>query len=113
MHEYSITQNIVSMALEKATAAKANKITRINMVIGDLSGIVDESVSFYFDFLTKNTLADGADLSFEKKPVVLRCRTCHAEFTPNDHAWACPKCHEIGLEIISGRECYLESIEVD
>jgi hydrogenase nickel incorporation protein HypA/HybF len=104
---------MLSLALEKANEAKASKITKINLVIGELSGIVDDCVQFYFDFLSKDTIASGASLSFEKKPTTLRCRKCEAVFAPRNHDWSCPDCHEAGIEIISGRECYMESIEVE
>ena len=113
MHEYSITQSLLSLALEKANEAKASKITRINLVLGEMSGIAAECVQFYFDFLAKDTIAAGASLSFEKKPTGLRCRHCEAVFTPRDHDWSCPDCHESGIDIVSGRECHMESIEVD
>jgi hydrogenase nickel incorporation protein HypA/HybF len=113
MHEYSITESILSMALEKAAEAEASKITRINLVIGELSGVVSECVQFYFDFLSKDTIASGAGLAFESTPTKLRCRKCEAVFSPINHDWSCPHCHEIGIEIVSGRECYMESIEVE
>jgi hydrogenase nickel incorporation protein HypA/HybF len=113
MHEYSITQSLLSMALEKAVEAKASKITQINLIIGELSGVVDECVQFYFEFLSKDTIAAGASLSFERKPTTLRCRKCEAVFAPRNHDWSCPECHEAGIEIVSGRECYMESIEVE
>ena len=113
MHEYSITQSMLSLALEKANEAKASKITQINLVIGELSGIVDECVQFYFDFLSKDTIAAGAGLSFARTPTKLRCRKCEAVFSPKNYDWSCPDCHEAGIEIISGRECYMESIEVE
>lgn len=113
MHEYSVTQSMLSLALEKAGEAKASKITRINLVLGDLSGIVDECVQFYFDFLSQDTIAAGASLSFEKTPTKVRCRSCQAVFTPVGYDWACPDCHEARVEITSGRECYMESIEVE
>jgi hydrogenase nickel incorporation protein HypA/HybF len=113
MHESSITDSLLSLALEKAKDAKASKITRINVVFGELSGVVGECVQFYFDFISKNTLADGAVLNFEMKPTSLRCRKCAKEFTPLNHDWTCPDCHEISMEIVSGRECYMESIEVE
>lgn len=112
MHEYSITESMLSLALEKAAEAKAAKITRINLVVGELSGVVSECVQFYFDAISKNTLADGATLSFATKPTRIRCRNCQKEFTPLNHDWACPDCHEMSVEIVSGRECYMESIEV-
>ena len=113
MHEFSITRSMFSLALEKAEEAKAGKITRINLVIGELSGVVDECVQFYFDFLSKDTLAAGAGLSFERTATRLRCRDCQTVFPPAGNDWACPDCHEAKIDIISGRECYLESIEVE
>jgi hydrogenase nickel incorporation protein HypA/HybF len=113
MHEYSITESILSLALEKASEANAGKITRINLVVGELSGVVAECVQFYFDHISKDTAADGAGLSFETKPVSVRCHKCDNVFTPKDGNWSCPECHETGIDIISGRECYMESIEVE
>ena len=112
MHEYSITESVLTIALEKANEANAGKITRINLVVGELSGVVSECVQFYFDFISKDTIAAGAELSFEMKPTRIRCHKCQTEFSPNNSNWSCPDCQEVGIEIISGRECYMESIEV-
>ncbi len=113
MHELAITQSILSIALEQAEAAKANKITRINLTIGELSGIVDDCVQFYFDLLSKDTKAAEAILSFEKPVTRLRCRDCSAAFSPANLDWSCPDCHSQKVEIVSGRECLISSIEVD
>ena len=113
MHELSITQSILSITLEKAKEAHASKVSRINLVIGELSGIVDECVQFYFDFLSKDTIAADATLSFRQPPTQLCCRNCGTAFSPHNGIWACPSCHEQKVEIISGRELYIESIEVE
>jgi hydrogenase nickel incorporation protein HypA/HybF len=113
MHESSITESLLSLAVEKATEAKAGKITRINLVVGELAGVVPECVQFYFNFISKDTIADGAELAFVNKPATVRCRKCDKIFTPTDSDWACPDCREQGVEIVTGRECYMESIEVE
>ena len=113
MHELSITQSILSIALEQAKTAQANRITKINLTIGELSGIVDECVEFYFDLLSKDTIAAEASLSFNRTPTKLRCRNCNTTFSPDNLNWACPNCQEQKIEITSGRECYVESIEVE
>ena len=113
MHELGITQSILSIVLEKANEVQASRVSKINLVIGELSGIVDDCVQFYFDFLSKDTIAAQASLSFHQPPARLRCRNCDTVFSPDNLNWACPKCHEQKIEIISGRECYVESIEVD
>jgi hydrogenase nickel incorporation protein HypA/HybF len=113
MHEFSITQSILSIVLEKADEARASKISKINMVIGELAGIVDDCVELYFSFLSKDTAAAGAVLSFHRPQAQLSCRNCGAVFSPANGNWSCPGCREPNVDIISGRELYIESIEVE
>lgn len=113
MHELSITQGILSIALEQAEANHANTITKVNITLGEISGIVDECVKFYFELLSKDTIAAGASLCFDRPPAKLRCRKCSNIFSPDDLNWVCPSCGDWSIEIVSGRECYVSSIEVD
>ncbi|MFC1892465.1 hydrogenase maturation nickel metallochaperone HypA [Chloroflexota bacterium] len=113
MHELTVTEGVLAIALEKASAAKASRISRISLVIGELSGIVDECVQFYFDFLSKDTIAAETALSFRRLPVRLRCRSCYITFSPSNGEWACPACREQKMDIVSGRELYVDSIEVE
>jgi len=113
VHELAITQNILDIVLNEAKTAQADKITRINLVIGELSGIVSDSVLFYFDFLKKGNAAEEATIDFRLVPVELRCRDCLTNFNPKEDAsWACPNCQGTNFDLISGRDCYVESIEV-
>ena len=113
MHELGVTQNILRIALEHAEKAGAKKIRSIHLVRGDLAGIVDESVQFYFDFVSRKTIAEGTQLIFKKVPVRFRCRDCGKEFEFHGEDWACPACQSFGPEILTGREFFMESIEVD
>ena len=113
MHELGITENILQIALEHAEKAGAKRIRRIHLVVGKLSSIVDESVQFYFDFLSKGTSAEDAQLVFQKLPARFRCQSCGQEFGSQDGDWTCPNCRAPGPKIIAGREFYVESIEVE
>ena len=113
MHELSATQSILDISLEKANEAKARKIIGINIVIGELSGIVEEFVRFYFDLISRDTIAAEASLSFAKVPTQLRCRNCGTVFSPDDSRWLCPKCQAQKIDIMLGRECSVDSIEVE
>ena len=112
MHELPVTQSILAIALEAAQGAGARRITAINLLIGDLSSVVDDSVQFYFDFLSPDTLAAGAKLHFRRIAARLRCRQCGLEFEPQSMEWHCPRCQALGGEVIAGKELYVESIEV-
>lgn len=113
MHEFGITESIVSITLDKAKEARANRIIEINLVVGELSGFVPDCIQFYFDFLSKDSIAEGATLHFELAPAQLCCRNCSTIFPPQDTLWSCPKCQSQSVEIAGGRELYIKSIEVE
>ncbi len=113
MHELPVTMSILSIVLEHAKTVKANKVSRINLTIGELSGIVPEYIELQFDFLSKDTIAAGANLTIHQPPTKLRCRNCDTVFSPDNQDWVCPSCREQKIEIVSGRECSVESMEVE
>lgn len=113
MHELSITQNILGIVVKHAEKAQAQRVTAINLVVGELTGFVDDSIQFYFDMLSPGSMAAGARLAIERIPARVRCRACGQEFEPRDLNWACPRCAAIGGEVLSGREFSVKSIEVE
>jgi len=113
MHELPVTMSILSIVLEHAKTVQASRIKRINVNIGELSGVVPEYVQLQFGFLSKDTIAAGASLSIRQPPAELRCRSCATVFSPGNRNWACPSCCGQKIEIISGRECYVESMEIE
>ncbi len=73
MHEMPVTQALLNMALEHANG---HRITGIYLEVGRLSAIVPESVEVFFDFLSRGTSAEGAELHFEILPVEMTCMDC-------------------------------------
>ena len=113
MHELPITEQIIAIAIDHAQRAKALRIARINVVIGDLSSFADESIQFYFDFLSKGTIAEGAKMQIRRVEARVRCRECQTEFAPDGIDWRCTHCGSLGGDVLSGREMLIDSIEVD
>jgi hydrogenase nickel incorporation protein HypA/HybF len=114
MHELSVTQSILDIATRHAEQAGAQRILAINLVIGELTGFVDDSIQFYFDFLSQDTPAQGASLNFERTAASVRCHSCGAEYAPpHSHLWACPECEALGSDVIAGREFSVVSIEIE
>ena len=112
MHELSVTQGMLEIALRHAQRAEAQRITHINLAIGDLTSIVDDSVQFYFDFISQDTIAEGAQLVFRRLPATFLCRDCGNTFTPNERDFACPHCEGMRY-VVAGNEFRVESIEVE
>lgn len=113
MHELSITENVLAIALKHAGQAQAKKINIIYLVVGQFSSIVDDSVQFYWDMIAHGTLAEGAQLEFKRLPARLKCKKCQLIYQPDGKDFACPDCQNIDIEIISGEEFYVEAIDIE
>ena len=113
MHELPIAENIKDIAIKHAEQADAKRITDIFLVIGQLSSVVDDSIQFYWDLISKDTLAEGATLHFKRIPAEIRCKSCSATFAPNGRDYSCPECGGYLIEIIAGDEFFMEAIEVE
>lgn len=113
MHELAITQDILQSVCQHAQQAQAVRVTDIYIVVGKLSSIVDESVSFCWKFISDGTICAGARLHFNNIPAVFRCMDCSHSFTMNEMLSPCPQCQSARLEVTSGEEFYLDSIEIE
>ncbi|MCB2179812.1 hydrogenase maturation nickel metallochaperone HypA [bacterium] len=113
MHELPVTENILKIALDHAKEVHATKITNIYLVIGQLSSIVDDSIQFYWDFLAKDTIANGATLHFRRLPIKLQCIECGTNYEPNNKELNCPECNSQKFLVIQGEEFFLEAIDID
>jgi hydrogenase nickel incorporation protein HypA/HybF len=112
LHELAISENIISIILEHAGSAGVSKVTGINLTIGQLSGIVPDCVEFQLQMLSKGTIAEGAIISINNSAARLHCRKCDTEYSPDDYFLLCPNCGRKEFDILSGRECLVENIEV-
>lgn len=115
MHELSIMANILDIVLDYANKAGAKKVLKINLTVGDLSDFIPEWMQTYFEFVSKDTIAENALLEINRVPANIRCLQCNATFTFNKENWqfSCPTCNSSEIELISGREFTVESIEIE
>ena len=113
MHEMGIALQIIEIATASIPPhAGKMRVDKVNLKIGKLAAVVPESLRFCFDVAVKDTPLDGARLVIEERPVVARCKDCDAEWTIHDLVFTCGNCNSGSLEIISGRELDIESIEI-
>lgn len=113
MHEYPITQQIIKIAENRALENKATKVKKIELVVGDYSGFIGDSIQMYFDVISKDTLCEGAQISIRRVKPKLKCESCGCLFEKIPFSFECPKCKGTGGPTEIGKEFYIESIEIE
>ncbi len=112
MHELSVTQHMLEIVVRHAEQAQAARITDIHLVIGQLSSFIDESIQFYWDTLSSGTLAEGAQLHFERVPAQVECTECGQRSTLTESAQGCLACGSLNVRVVAGEEFYVRAIQV-
>ena len=113
MHEMALAEGILDIALDYAKQNDAKKINEIGLLIGEMSGVEIESLTFSFAMLGKGTIAEGAELKIKHVPLMGKCSKCGKEFHVEHYDFWCPECKNGVLKTISGREMQVEYLEVD
>jgi hydrogenase nickel incorporation protein HypA/HybF len=109
MHELPVVMDIVRVIGEEANKRNLKEIIQIDLVVGELSSVMDESVQMYFEIIAKNSVCAGAKLVFEHRPAMLKCSVCGKEFA-HTHNFSCPVCDgESMLVQGTGNEFYIRS----
>ena len=111
MHELSLSGAIVN-TVEKHAAGRP--VSVVSLRVGALRQVVPDTLEFYFGFVSKGTVCEGARLEQELIPVRLRCAACDSEWEIELPVFMCPACGPAGrVEVASGDEFEVESIEIE
>lgn len=113
MHEMSIAEGILDIALDSARENDAAKITKVGLRIGEMAGIELKSLEMSWRMLIAGTMAEGAELAVEKVPLIGRCSKCGREYHIENYDFWCPECQDGVLVIQSGREMQVAYIDMD
>ncbi len=113
MHEMGIALQIIEIARDSIPPDLGPvRVERVNLKIGKLAAVVPESLRFCFDIVIKDTPLEGAELQIKEIPVLARCKRCGEQWTIHEPVFTCNTCDSGELEILSGRELDIESIEI-
>lgn len=116
MHEMGIMTNVLDMALEYSKGNNVKRIQKINLEVGEYSGIIPKIAQDFFTFLAKDTIAAGAVIEIKKVPLKYICYECGKLNTaiPGKTTFLCSECGSDDIQFLSsGREWRMESMEVE
>jgi hydrogenase nickel incorporation protein HypA/HybF len=112
VHEFAVAQSLLEIVEHEALPHAGAPVTRIWLRIGHLSSVVPDALRFAFAAVSRGGIAEGAVLEIEEVPLRIRCRSCAEEFAIEDPFFLCPRCAGAEVELISGRELEINSMEI-
>jgi hydrogenase nickel incorporation protein HypA/HybF len=115
MHEMSIAQNLLEMIRDQLSELELNsaRVKVVRMRIGEMAGVLPDSLQFCFGVASEGTAAQGARLAFEEIPIKCRCRNCGTDFGVECYVFICPKCGSPDVYLLSGNELDVVELELD
>lgn len=112
MHELSIAQSILEIVQQSLPPESAPAVKCVRMKVGEMAGVVVDSLEFCFTALISGTPMEGATLEIEFVPVMAKCKACGNGFRVEDYAFVCPSCHSYDVQLLSGRELQVVEVEL-
>lgn len=113
MHELSVTVELLHTVLTEAYRRRVQSVTKVTVVVGDLTGIDPRYLRYYFSVLSRETVAENAELVIESQATYFYCQHCGRVFPGVRDFFGCPDCGKQGLLLKEGMDLYLESMEVE
>ncbi len=109
MHELSLCQAIVDTVRHHADN---RQLRRVNVRIGHLRQVVPESLLFSWEVITDGTDLAACELAIEQVAAVIKCRRCGAVTELDLPLFACPECEGHDVEVMSGEEFQIASLDL-
>jgi hydrogenase nickel incorporation protein HypA/HybF len=110
VHELSLSSAIVNTV---AKHAEGRRVKVVSLRVGKLRQVIPDTLEFYFEFVARDSVCEGATLVQEVIDARLRCAPCEFEWEIEIPAFRCPRCGGSDVSIASGNEFEVESIEVE
>jgi len=111
MHELSIAQAIVDEVVAVAALQRSGDVEVVNVDVGALSGVEPDALGMVFPFASGGTAIAGASLKIRKVPARVRCNSCRKKVRPDFPFLVCPTCGSDNVQVLSGRDMVIRSIE--
>ena len=109
MHELSIAEELLDIIATRAADAGIGRVERINLRIGEYSGIMPEALEFAFEVLSRGRLTEGAEIEIQTVAPKYVCAKCGlAAANPEK---GCTGCGGTDLTLECGNELEIVSFE--
>jgi len=113
MHEASVAQSVLEIVEGAVQEYPNGRVVEVQVSVGALAHIDDDSLRFAFDVLKEGTVASEARLCIDRTPLRGSCRVCREEYEAASLAEACPSCGSSSVVWLGGEETEVCSVEIE
>ena len=114
MHEMSLMYEIILLVSKDAKLRGFQKVTQIQVIVGDLSNVLPDALEVAFLYFCKEKaglLNEQSQLTIIREKAITQCQSCLFTFEPDYRIALCPKCNSLDGLIISGETFQVEFYE--
>lgn len=109
VHEVALSMQLAKVVTR---AAEGRTVRTVHLRIGALRQVVPETLSYAWDFVSRDTGLGHAKLEIDWVPAVVECAHGHRQQVGPLDGLLCPTCGKPG-RVISGEEFTIVDIDVD
>ena len=113
MHEISLAENILQLIEDASLEQSFTQVKTVWLEIGQLACVEQESLRFYFNVGTQDSIAQQARLEIIEIAGQAICNQCNREIFVASYYEACPHCGNSALQVIQGNGMRIKEMEVE
>lgn len=113
MHEMSMARDIIGTVTEIMKEHPGKKVTKIHLKIGEMAGVVVDSLLFSYQVSVEDTPLSSSTLEIETVETTAQCKNCGSLFKIEELDFFCHKCSSPDIEVKSGNELYITNLEIE
>lgn len=113
MHEMSLCEGILQVLEDQAKAQQFSRVKAVWLEIGALAGVEPSAMTFSFDVVCRDTLAEGSRLEIIHLPATAWCMQCADNVEVQERHLPCPRCGSYQLHVTGGDEMRIKELEVE
>ena len=113
MHEMSLAEDVLQIIEHAAGEQEFTRVKSVWLEIGQLACVEQESLRFYFEVVTRDSIAQQAQLQIIDIAGYGCCNQCANEMPLASIYDSCSKCGNYDIRIIRGDEMRVKELEVE
>lgn len=111
MHEWSLVQALLDRVEDEARSRSAVRVSRLEIRLGELSGVDADLFAKAFETFREGTLCAGAALDVKRVAARWACPACGRVFVPGA-LLDCAAC-DVPAKLVEGGDLFLDRVEME